>query len=100
MTQEFKHQDKLKVIALAENNSHNRNPRKSITVQHFNDSGQPDAPAEVVVCEMGHSPVAIESINGGYYLAKENDPQAATEWQDQGRQNNQNQNQSQPAYSR
>lgn len=96
MTQEFKHHDKLKAIGLAEKNSHNQNARKSITVQHFNDAGQPDSPAEVVTCEAGHSPVAIEAINGGHYLAKENDPQSG---QQQWNQPDQSSNR-QPAFSR
>ena len=83
---EFKHQDKLQAIALAERNSLNNRPRKAITVQHFNDAGQPDSPAEYVVTETGHSPVAIQSINGGYYVAVENDPESSVQsrgqWQD------------------
>ena len=84
---EFKHQDKLQAIRLAERNSLNNNPRKAITVQHFNDAGQPDSPAEIVLCDAGHSPVAIQSINGGYFVAAENDTEAAVQtrqWQGQG----------------
>ncbi len=83
LSHEFKHHDKLQAISLAERNSQNRNARKSITVQHFNDAGQPDSPAEVVLCEAGHSPVAIKSINGGYYLATENDVENVADSQDQ-----------------
>lgn len=79
----FKHTDKLQAIGLAERNSANQNRRKAITVQHFSDNGQPDSPAETVICEAGHSPVAIQSLNGGYYVAKENDPEVGTQqWQD------------------
>lgn len=74
--QEFKHFDKLAAIQLAERNSQSNLPRKSITVQHFSDSGVPDSPAEIVVCMAGLSPVAIKSVNGGYYVATENDPDA------------------------
>jgi hypothetical protein len=79
LSQEFKSHDKLQAIALAERNSINNNPRKSITVQHFSDSGQPDSPAEIVLCQAGHSPVAIKSLNGGYYVATENDTENVTQ---------------------
>jgi hypothetical protein len=91
---EFKHQDKLQAIRLAERNSLNNNPRKAITVQHFNDAGQPDSPAEIVLCDAGHSPVAIQSINGGYFVAAENDTEAAVQtrqWQGQREREYQNQ---------
>lgn len=80
---EFKHQDKLQAIALAERNSLNQRSRKAITVQHFNDAGQPDSPAEIVLCEAGHSPVAIQSINGGYFVAVENDTDSAVQTRSQ-----------------
>jgi hypothetical protein len=86
LTQEFRHHDKLEAIRLSERNSSNNNQRKCITVQHFNDSGQPDSPAEIVLTQVGHSPVAISSINGGYFVAKENDPQAVLQTQGQGQQ--------------
>lgn len=90
----FKHQDKLQAIALAEHNSHNQNRRKSITVQHFNDGGHPDSPAEQVLCEAGHSPIAIQSLNGGYYVATENDPESiAQSAQNQNQSENQNRSQ-------
>ena len=93
---EFKHQDKLQAIGLAERNSLNDRPRKAITVQHFNDAGQPDAPAELAICERDHSPVAIQAVNGGYFAAIENDPDAVVQtqgqqWQ-QGQQQQYNQN--------
>jgi hypothetical protein len=76
---EFRHQDRLQAIALAERNSQSQNPRKSITVQHFSDNGTPDSPAELVVCQAGHSPIAMKAINGGYYVATENDPDAVVQ---------------------
>jgi hypothetical protein len=69
----FRHIDKLQAIDLAEKNG-TKNRNKSITVQHFNDSGHPDSPAELVLTEAGHSPVQMTSIAGGYYVATENDP--------------------------
>jgi hypothetical protein len=83
--QEFRHHDRLQAIALAERNSQSQNPRKSITVQHFSDNGTPDSPAELVVCQAGHSPIAMKSINGGYYVATENDPDAVVRTERQNR---------------
>jgi hypothetical protein len=82
MNQPFKHHDKLAAIDLAERNSTNRNPRKSITVQHLNDAGVADSPAELVTTEHGHSPISMQSISGGHYVAIECDPLAdANNWQ-------------------
>jgi hypothetical protein len=91
-TNEFKHVDKLQAIALCENNSQSSARRKSITVQHFNDAGQPDSPAELVTTEVGHSPVEITAINGGYYLAKEqNTEPGQAQYVTHGQQQNQGQ---------
>lgn len=75
-TNAFRHTDKLQAINLAEKNG-SKHRNKSITVQHFNDSGQPDSPAELVLTEANHSPVQMTSIAGGYYVASENDPDQA-----------------------
>lgn len=80
--QGFRHIDKLAAIDLAEKNG-TRNRAKSITVQHFNDSGQPDSPAELVLTAPGHSPVSMQSIAGGYYIATENDAEKASQAADQ-----------------
>jgi hypothetical protein len=88
--QEFRHTDKLAAIALAEQNSQNDRQRKSITVQHFNNAGIADSPAELVTTQVGHSPVSMQAINGGLYVASENDPEALMSTPNQQPQRNRN----------